>query len=162
MNSSNVSKRELVTKLLAIANRKKDEMSKSAKEAQERANEAEGAMQSRYDTFKEEGQYLAAGLKIRLEEIKSDINQIKNILRSNCFETKNKIGILSIVTVEFDDNSISTFFIFPVLSGEKIDEITVISPLSPIGSALMNKEIDDEIEVEVGPNKRMGVITYVA
>ena len=77
MNSSNVSKRELVTKLLAIANRKKDEMSKSAKEAQERANEAEGAMQSRYDTFKEEGQYLAAGLKIRLEEIKSDINQIK-------------------------------------------------------------------------------------
>lgn len=71
--SDKLKKRELIEHLYQIAKEKESEMKRASKDAQERANEAEGAMISRYDTFKEEGQYLAGGLKIRHDELKSAV-----------------------------------------------------------------------------------------
>ena len=69
-----IDKKVLIEKLLQLTQIKESEIGKASKDAQDRANEAEGAMQSRYDTFKEEGQNLAGGLKIRHEELKASVN----------------------------------------------------------------------------------------
>ncbi len=114
-----------------------------SKSAMERANEAEGAMKSRYDTFKEEGQYLASGLISKHEDIKRSLSAIKSILDLGEFDKSHFVELCSIVVVELEDGDQREFFVFPVLGGEKVEGRTVVSPSSPIGKALMKKKEGD-------------------
>ena len=63
--------------LIDMLNQAKSSMS----EAQIEANYHIGAMQSRYDTFKEEAQYLVAGQKIRIIKIENKIYQCDLIIK---------------------------------------------------------------------------------
>jgi len=134
-------KREAVLILLERATQKKKDIDEAGKGAQERANEAEGAMQSRYDTFKEEGQYLAGGLKLIGMELTDAVVTLKEAVRSNLPENCHKVSLYSFVTVEYQNGSSESYFIAPVMGGEKIREnITAIRPVSPLGRVLMGKE----------------------
>lgn len=153
-------KRNLIVKLLDLARNKKEALKKASQDAQDRANEAEGPMQSRYSTFKEEGQYLAGGLKIIYEELKSTENTIQQVLKEPII-TSNSVGSLSIVEVEFEDESMATFFVFPFLGGEKIDDITIITPNAPLCNAIMNKEAGHQFSFRVGDKTKRGEVTNV-
>lgn len=157
-----IDKRVLTKKLLELTKIKKNEIGKASKDAQDRANEAEGAMQSRYDTFKEEGQNLAGGLKIRHEELKASVSILEEILKTNKFENHLKIQHYSYVEVEFEDGNEGRFFISPIMGGEKLDEnITIITPVSPIGNCLMAKEEGDEFKYMVGNVKKRGEVIRI-
>jgi transcription elongation GreA/GreB family factor len=157
-----IDKRVLFKKLLELTKIKEAEIRKASKDAQERANEAEGAMQSRYDTFKEEGQNLAGGLKIRHEELKASVSILKEILNTNKFEDHVKIQHYSYVEVEFEDGNESMFFITPIMGGEKLNEnITIITPASPIGNCLMGKEEGDEFKYVAGNIKKRGEVIRI-
>ena len=157
-----INKRELIVKLLDIAKLKKLELKRASKEAQERANEAEGAMQSRYDTFKEEGQYLAGGLRIRYEELKAAVSILEGILITNGFSEHTIIQHYSYVEVEFDDGTESKFLIVPLMGGENLDEnITIITPASPIGNCLMGKEEGDEFKYFAAKKEKKGEVIKV-
>jgi transcription elongation GreA/GreB family factor len=155
-------KRDLIEKLLYLTQTKEMEVKKASKDAQERANEAEGAMQSRYDTFKEEGQNLAAGLKMRHEELKVSASIIEEILKDGNLPTHTRIQHYSYVEIEFDDGNDGKFFITPLMGGEKLDgDITIITPSSPIGDSLMNKEEGDEFQYSVANNKKKGEVVKI-
>lgn len=147
--------------LLQIARKRWQEVKKASKDAQARANEAEGAMQSRYDTFKEEGQYLAGGLKIRCNELSETVTIIESIDMKQ-FIRNHIVHIYSVIYVEFEDGEESIFFMFPVLGGEEIEDgITVISPTSPIGNALMGKEEGETFQYQVNNRITRGEIVDV-
>lgn len=160
--ANGINKRDLIEKLLNLTKTKEAEIRRASKEAQERANEAEGAMQSRYDTFKEEGQNLAGGLKIRHEELKASVSIIEEILEDNKFPEHVKIQHYSYVEVEFDDGKEGKFLITPLMGGEKLDEnITIITPSSPIGNCLMGKEEGDEFKYFAANIEKKGEVVKI-
>lgn len=157
-----VNKKDLLKKLLYLTKNKEVEIKRASKEAQERANEAEGAMQSRYDTFKEEGQNLAAGLKIRHGELKASVSIIEEILEDDKFPEHIRIQHYSYIEVEFDDGKEGKFLITPLMGGEKLDEnITIITPSSPIGNCLMGKEEGDEFKYFAANVEKKGEVVKV-
>jgi len=157
-----INKRVLIKKLLDLTKIKEVEIGKASKDAQERANEAEGAMQSRYDTFKEEGQYLAGGLKLRHEELKASVSILEEILNTSSFEDHVKIQLYSYVEIEFEDGNESSFFITPIMGGENLDEdILIITPNSPIGTCLIGKEEGDEFQYVAANIKKKGEVIRI-
>lgn len=118
------------------------------------AQEAEGAMISRYDTFLEEAQYLAGGQNKRLLEAKAVLSLLESFIQKDP-DVSDQASIGSLVTIESISSPETKKFllvfdgaggaIFP--SPEKEDErIAIISPSSPIGKALFQKTIGDDIE----------------
>ena len=154
-------KKGLVSSLLQKMVRKEKEFKTYSRNAQNRANEEEGRMQSRYSTFKEEGQYLAGGLASKHKDIVESINAIKKILDSVKFRASAVAELYSIVQVEFDDESQNEFFLFPILGGEDIEGVKVVSPYSPIGRALLGKKERESFLYSVGRKQRTGEIINV-
>lgn len=153
-------KRELIGKLFELAKGKREISKKTSQAAQERANEAEGPMQSRYSTFKEEGQYLAGGLKVLHEEFKS-IEAIVQLMMKEPLNNSTRVELLSIVEIEFENEHATKFFVFPVLGGEKIDDITIITPEAPLCKAIMFKEIDYQFNLKIGKKIKKGEVINV-
>jgi hypothetical protein len=63
--------------------------------------------------------------------------------------------------VEFEDESMATFFVFTFLGGEKIDDITIITPNAPLCNAIMSKEIGHQFSFRVGDKTKKGEVTNV-
>ena len=149
--------------ILELALEKKLEFKGYSKAAQKRANEAEGAMQSRYDTFKEEGQYLAEGFMDRYEEFRSAVTTIKSIRHDLDFRCDDTVQLYSIIEVVFENGEAKRFFLFPVMAGVILEKnITVITPFSPLGRALIGKEEDDGFHFGVNGKTKAGRIIHVA
>ena len=108
------------------------------------ANEHVGAMESRYDTFKEEAQDRKSALAKQLSNVLSLLSLLFHI-KSN---PSHKVEFGSIV---FTNEEHKAFFMFPnVLENDQnISDwrIQAISPSSPIGkNQFLNKQVGDEIE----------------
>ncbi|MCM8809981.1 MAG: hypothetical protein NC934_07465, partial [Candidatus Omnitrophica bacterium] len=118
------------------------ETKKAMDEAQEEANSHKGAMESRYDTFKEEAQYKAGAYAKKLVQLNQQLSQVQlikpTILNSAQFgalvESENKTYFL-----------IGYFGPEPIRLDEK--EIFPISISSPIGKLFINKKPGDEIHL---------------
>lgn len=154
-------KAKIVNILLERTIQKEEELRIFSKAAQERANEAEGAMKSRYDTFKEEGQYLASGLIAKHEDVKRSLSIIKSILDLSELRESSIVEFCSIVKVELEDGEQREFFVFPILGGEKVEGKTVVSPSSPIGKAILGKKKGDTFTFVVEKNLTEGEVTDV-
>jgi len=153
-------KKSILAQLLALAQEKEKTTKENQENTQKRANEEEGAMQSRYSTFKAEGQFLAGGLKSILEDLKANTAIIQAMTQER-IKVNERIEPLAIAEVEFDDGSKEKFFVIPGSGGEKIDDLTMISPRTPLGKALMGKEAGDNFTLKVGDKARNGEVIYV-
>ena len=108
-------------------------------------------MQSRYDTFKEEGQYLASGLKLIEMELIDAVVTLKEAVASNLSSDHEVVSLWSFVTVEYEDHGCDTYFITPVMGGEKVShDITAVRPISPVGKALYGKEEGASVKIVEG------------
>lgn len=98
-------------------------------DAQAEANYHIGAMQSRYDTFKEEAQYLATAQKIRLIELEGNLSQcnflIEKLSNSDFKFSKVELGAFFSVKSDIKERH---YFIVPIGSGkvEKINDTDVL------------------------------------
>jgi transcription elongation GreA/GreB family factor len=123
--------------------------------------EAEGRMQSRYDSTKEEMAYLANSYQ----------NSMQRTMESIVFFEKYKliedipsqhIQLGSIVRVE-EDNDCETYFISEKSGGLKVDleeeVIFVITPSSPIGQILLGQKSGSDISISTpGGNRRLKIL----
>ena len=84
-------------------------------------------MQSRYSTFKEEGQYLAGGLKIIHEDLKADVAMIQSMIHY-VLKENGKVESLSIVEVEFERWFPGKIFYYPCGRGRKNKRVQDTQP----------------------------------
>lgn len=101
----------ILSSLLGMVDQAKSAMA----DAQEEANYHIGAMQSRYDTFKEEAQYLVAAQQIRLIELENQISQcemIKMKLSSEGYRFS-RVEMGAFFSVVKSDESRRSYFIVP-------------------------------------------------
>ncbi len=135
MNEKCLIKKQLIEECKKILEREIVETKKAMDDAQEEANFHKGAMESRYDTFKEEAQYKAGAYAkklVQLGEQLANINMFK-------IELHDSIKVGSIVFTS-DKN----YFLIGFFTSEPIQlngkSFNLISPNSPFGQKLLNRK----------------------
>lgn len=127
---------------------------KNAEQGQKHAiNESKahkGAMASRYDTFKEEAQYLASGHAVQLEKLTRILNALMSL--KDYPPTIIKGGVCAIVEIEnSDDGSRVKYFLLPTGGGgvyqTEEGPVVVINIGTQIAQALTGVIEGDEVEI---------------
>lgn len=144
----------------------------AANNAHKAATDDQSVAETQYDTLAIEQSYLAEGQSRRVDEIRYAIKMLTSFqldLSSDSPLNQANVKMGSLVQLEQDFAKQHWFFIAPVAGGYRcqlalnasINNVTVITPQSPMGAALLNKELDDEISLAVGSNKITDFITAI-
>lgn len=136
---------EIITKLLKLIDEKEAFLTKAQNEAIEESSHHKGAMESRYDTFKEEAQYLMSGLGSQIAEL-AEVR--KSLLRLKGASQKD--NMLSQITLLKDGQEMHVL-LAPALGSEKIKignlVCTIVTPTSGVGAKLLKVKVGDEFEL---------------
>ena len=126
----------------------------AADNAHSAATDDQSVAETQYDTLAIEASYLAEGQSMRVEEIKYSITQFEHLqARELDYSATIKVG--SLVQLNKGESNNEWFFIAPSAGGFKCNlqadnvtvQITVITPHSPMGKALLSKEVDDDVSI---------------
>lgn len=113
------------------------------KDAQKEANSHKGAMESRYDTFKEEAQEKVAQFEVIIRRLRGEVQALMIMAQQPI--ANNFFSFITLVS----GKSEVYLFLSPILSGEKIERkgktFFVTTKDSPIGSLLMDKKEGEKI-----------------
>jgi transcription elongation GreA/GreB family factor len=134
-----------------------DTSKKAAIQAHEAATNGETVAENKYDTFGLEASYLAAGQSKRVSECEENVKIFK-LLEVQDFKSESFIRLGALVELEDAQSNVNTLFLSPVSGGLKVIfnqlEVTLITPLAPLGKALMSHGLDDDITVLMGHEKQ--------
>ncbi len=132
----------------------------AAKRAHETATNEENTPENEYDTLSLEAAYLAHGQSQRVAECAADIQAFKALDHSNP-RTLQQVILGSLVELVDENDQTKWVFFGPGAGGLKLQmsnsseniEITVVTPSSPLGQELLNRKVDDEVELTIGDKK---------
>ncbi len=133
------------------------------KDAIEESKAHKGAMASRYDTFKEEAQYLAGGFAAIIQELTPLLAALKSMRIQ--ITANSKVSGGAIVEVENIDTGMKTkYFLLPAgggnayeVNGERYSTLTIQAPLA---RAFFGKAEGDEVEITIqGTTKHLLVVS---
>lgn len=139
---------------------------KERQKAIEESRYHKGAMESRYDTFKEEAQYLMAAQDLRIRDLSNTVSVLK-VLLSKPIVQKERIENYALVEIEDADNgSSATYLILPEGGGISCDingkSVFTISVTSPLAKALIGLSDGSDIELNVGATRKYFTVVSVS
>jgi hypothetical protein len=116
------------------------------------------------DTRAIEATYLARGLAERVETLQKGVTLLESLaLRS--FGPNDPIGLTALVGFENEEAEPQVSFLVPCAGGEVLEvegmSIQCLSPGSPLGRALVERQVDDEIEIALPGGRHTLTITWV-
>jgi transcription elongation GreA/GreB family factor len=135
----------------------------AADEARDGATSAEKRENARVS---QEYAGLARGQSARAERVRAEISTLETF-RPGPLPRGARIAVGAIVEVE-DEGLGRTFFLAPVGAGVELTGpggdgfLSVVTPVSPIGKAVLGRKVGDTIEVTVQGEPRDWTITYAA
>ncbi|SEN07179.1 GreA/GreB family elongation factor [Pseudomonas sp. ok272] len=137
---------------------------RAAQTAYETATHEENIAENKYDTLGLEASYLAAGQAKRVEEIRQSLALCESlVLRPYDEERGLEVGAL--LGLEDEKGREQWLFLAPDAAGLKVDlvgqQITVITPRSPLGKSLLGKYEGDEVEIVVAGTRQQFTVTEV-
>jgi len=117
---------------------------------------------SKYETMGLEASYLAQGQGIRLLEVERSLSCFKKIKLSDQVTTA--VSLSSLLQLEDDRGSQQMIWLAAVAGGLKVEcddmKVTVVTPQSPLGRALVGKRVGDELEIKIaGVNRSYEILT---
>lgn len=151
-----MNKKEIIHKIVKHLSCELSTTQLAAHNAHSAAIDDQSVAETQYDTLAIEASYLAEGQSRRVEEIKYSIAQFEQ-LQARELTRSTTISIGSLVQLDKGESNNEWLFIAPSAGGFKcvLQEgnvtvhITVITPHSPMGKALINKEIDDDVSINI-------------
>ena len=131
-----------------------DNAKAAAQRAHETATSEENVAENKYDTLALEAAYLAQGQSQRVAQCQADLDACINLPLG-----KSNKGELGALVVLVDDNDQAKYLLIcPVAGGVKLqwDEqsVLVVTPQSPMGTALLNQQVDAQISITVADKKQ--------
>jgi len=130
----------------------------AANNAHSAATDDQSIAETQYDTLAIEASYLAEGQSRRVEELQQAIRaflQLSSEQKNNALNYVVTIG--SLVQLFQDEESKNWFFIAPAAAGFKTtiaqQNVTVVTPESPMGKALINLSVGDEVNLTLGSHQ---------
>jgi transcription elongation GreA/GreB family factor len=164
MNQTTIDKSTLVTLIIAELTQELNQAINAANEAHADAVDDESVAETQYDTLAIEASYLAEGQSRRVLELQSSIQAYQQLNLLN-FDENVTITFSALVQLCADSSKNHWFFIGPAAGGFRCilseQSITVITAKSPMGLALMDKMVDDDIEIMLGSNELKDYIANV-
>ena len=143
-------KRELADLAIAALETERDGALQGEKYSKEEAASHVGAMESRYDTFKEEAQYLAAGHLRRRVEIEQWLHELRRFKDdARCVSPTNKVRLGALVKIQdYATNECRIYFLVPAGGGNafQVDDesVTTLNVASPLAQSMILKDAGDE------------------
>src|ERR1041385_5473119 len=135
-------KQALVRKIVAALTEELERFAKAARASHAEATDPQSKAEHKYDTRGLEAAYLAGGQARKVAEIEEAIAQFQK-LKVIEFGPDAPVDYGALVQVEMR-GGVSWYFIGPKAGGLEIvqdkDEVTVITPQSPLGEQLMEKK----------------------
>ncbi|MEY8199323.1 MAG: GreA/GreB family elongation factor [Colwellia sp.] len=151
-----LNKKQLIDLVVTALSKQLQQATDAANEAHAAAVDDQSVAETQYDTLAIEASYLAEGQSKRVSEFQHAIDAYKTLELIE-YNNDSHIALGALVQLSADSESNHWFFIGPAAGGFRCQlaqqNITVISPQSPMGMALLGKQLDDDIEVVLGSNK---------
>jgi len=136
---------------------------RSARTAQAEATDEQSQPEHKYDTRGLEAAYLAGGQARKVAEVEEAIAQFQK-LKVIEFGPDALVDYGALVQVDMR-GGVSWYFIGPKAGGLEIvqdkDEVTIITPQSPLGEQLMEKKQGDKFKFGAGRDSTEGKILAV-
>ena len=156
-------KSKLIDLVIADIEKQIEIAEQGRKDAVEESKAHKGAMASRYDTFKEEAQYLAGGFAARIQELTPLLAALKSMRMR--IPANSKVSSGAIVEVENIDTGMKTkYFILPFGGGKTYEvdgeQYSTLTLQAPLARALFGKTEGDEAEITIqGTTKHLLVVS---
>ena len=133
-------------------------LTKGYESTSDAAAKAQGRMESRYDTIKEEQSKLADAIGMQVYEQRERLRLLQYFWSTITMTVETVIGHGSLVIVE-TENQEEVYFLIESGSGYAFEiagyEITCISLQTPLARVLIGHRQNEIIEMEVGGRKRL-------
>lgn len=131
----------------------------AAIQAYETATHEENKAENKYDTLGLEASYLAEGQAKRVAQLENDLLSFRKLQTKN-FTVDMKIGLGALVCLQAKSETNKYIFISPVAGGVSFNyqdiEMMLITETSPIGKALKDTYLGDEVTI----NQTHNLIQY--
>jgi len=131
--------------------------------ARDTATHPDALGSSRYETAGLEASYLAQGQGMRLLEIERALGYFS---RLEFPASKGSVAICSLVELHDESGAVQYLWLAPEAGGLKVEQagrsITVVTPKSPLGAALIGRESGEVVEVHIGGCERSYAIEAIA
>ena len=125
----------------------------------EAATHEEAKPENDKDTRALEQSYLARGQAMRIETLKAGLTS----LSAMALTPTDSVKPGALVEAEDEDGETLVYFVAPEGGGTKLKGGTlVVTPLSPVGAALLGKRAGDEVELRVGGKPRVLTVQRVS
>lgn len=136
----------------------------AAMQASDTATHEENVAENKYDTLGLEAAYLAQGQAGRVAECKADMAAFEKLVAID-FTGEMPIAVGAVISLEDEHGTEQTLFLGPAAGGLKVcfneKEIMVITRSAPLGAALFGRFEGDEVDIDVGGEKKHYAITVV-
>lgn len=155
-----MNKKILLASLLTHLEKELSVLTTAANNARAASIDEQSVAETQYDTLAIEAGYLAEGQAKRAQEIELEIHRIKQLTPS-CYDEKTPINIGALVQLSIGmstgtSSAVDTnewYFIAPAGAGFKTTieqlSITTITPQSPLGKSMLNKQVGDELRLQL-------------
>lgn len=157
-------KHEVARVLLEALKASVEAMARSAEDDRRGATHAENRQEGLKDMRATEQSYIARGKAMRAEELADELGRFEHMSLPTLGEDDAiRAGALVHLTVDDEDRVV---FLVPLAAGTTVEvggvRVTVVTPSSPIGRALLGKQAGDDFELRVGGRVREHVVEQVA
>ena len=154
---SNAKKKKLIARLVTHVEGEIATMRKAALDAAEGATHAEAKPENDKDTRAIEASYLAAGQAERFRQLDASLKVLLSLELLELSKTA-PIAATAVVTLEDDDGELTRFLLLPSFGGVVLEhegkKVQVVTPPSPLGTALLGRSQGDVIELRVKSGRR--------
>jgi transcription elongation GreA/GreB family factor len=141
-------KKKIKSELISILEKELKEIENAALSSRAYAIQDDIKSEGKYDTRAIEANYMAQAQQVRVEELKLDLNMIKEI---EVEHKSSQVELGSLIQVE-QNGRVIWYFISSALGGTilNIDDliVLVITVFSPIGNEALSLSVGDNFEVE--------------
>ncbi len=150
-------KMRLLDMVIAKITKQIENLNRGQKEAMDESAAHKGAMASRYDTFKEEAQYLAKGYGEQLLKVE---DLLKNLHRVKYFPPLiSTVCVFALVEVEDLNKGLNEkYLLLPGGGGDTFEiddeEIMILSVDAPLATSFLGKSAGDIVAFQLGKISR--------
>jgi len=148
-----IDKAQLLDLLMTAVGKELERAKCAQRSSQKDAIEAEGAMMSRYDSLKEEAQYLAGAQKLRHISIEHGLTELDRMVK-NLAAGPQERALLGAVVELLVDGEQRTLFFAPYGGGTvlKVEDrdVTILTPQAPLARLVWGKEAGEEFSAKIG------------
>lgn len=129
------------------------------------ATHADAKSEGSKDMRATEASYVANGLAQRVVELRDAVAEL-DLLKNRTFGEGAVVALTALVFVEDESGAKMTYYFAPCGGGVLLtlgrQNVSVLTPTSPLGQALLGRAADDEVELVLpGGRKRMTITEMV-